>query len=111
MKPNVEDLKKVKLVDQVWTTRGRTFHISCGDARVAIVFESRKELNTELWHAELRARIGSSEDFFTTKHDGPNQREALRACTRAWQEEASSQELFAFDWDAVEGLLMAVRAL
>ncbi len=111
MKPNVEDLKKVKLVDQVWTTRGRTFHVACGEARLTIVFESRKEVNTEQWHAELRARIGSSEDFFSTKKDGPNQREALRACTRAWQEEAASRDLFGFDWEAIEGLLTAVRAL
>ena len=99
----------LRIVDQIRTMHCREYDLACEDGRLTVHVEPAGDA----WRVDARgrraSRVGSSPT--TASETAPTRLEALRAVAASWKDGAQQHGMTMFDWEAVEKLLVGVRAL
>lgn len=102
---------ELRIVDQVRTMHMRGYDLACESARLRLQIAPAESDGTEPYRVEARMRAHPAGEEVTASASGATRTEALRALAERWRETERGFGMQAFDWEAVEALLVGVRAL
>jgi hypothetical protein len=106
-----EDKDALKITGQSRVRGGMGYDLKCRGVNLSLVISPRMSPDDPgVWQVEARSKR-APDDPFVAVESGATKQEALRAVGRTWDSSISTHGLAMFDWEAVEQILLTVRAV
>ncbi len=106
-----KDKDALRITGQCRVRGGMEYDLKCEGVNLSLVVSPRMNPDdADDWHVEARAKRAPDGPFVAAEW-GPTRKEALRAVGRSWDSSVPTHGLAMFDWEAVEKILLTVRAV
>ena len=89
---------------------GVEYHLACEGARLTVHVYPTPSTGPG-WRVGASIRRAAGTEAVHLDEVGPSRTDTFRALAKTWRERMVSRDLGMFDWEAVETLLVNVRAL
>lgn len=108
-KPSVRT--ELRILDQRRIRDALEYHLAYEGARLVVHVAPMRDGTSDGWRVGASVRSALGEEAVHADEIGSSRAEAFHALAAAWKKNERTHGLAMFDWDAVETLLVSVRAL
>lgn len=111
MKKPTTTRTELRITDQRRLRDARGYDLACEGGKLKLQVAQIEDGSDASWRVEAKGRAYADGEEACALETGSTPTEALRAVAKSWREKEPLHGIRMFDWEAVEALLVGVRAL